>query len=49
VVEHTEEHYQHSQKPTYVNLNEALLEVKQRCYTHIVGLEDNAKKNVSDL
>ena len=39
VAEHTEEHYQGGQKPTYLNLNEALHEVKQKCYANIVSLE----------
>lgn len=46
VAEHTEEHYQGGQKPTYINLNEALHEVRQKCYASIVSLEDCSKKNV---
>ena len=46
VAEHTEEHYQASQKPTYINLNEGLNEVKQKCYSYIVSLEEYNKKNV---
>ncbi len=35
VVEHTEEHYEAKQKPTYINLNEALAEVKHKCYEQV--------------
>lgn len=46
VAEHTEEHYIAHQKPTYINLNEALHEARQKCYASIVGLEDAGNKNV---
>ena len=46
VVEHTEEHYECNQKPTYVNLHDALQESKQKCYANIVKLEEFNRKNV---
>lgn len=46
VVEHTEEHYDCGQKPAYVNLNDAMGDSKQRCYSSIVKLEEFARKNV---
>jgi hypothetical protein len=46
VVEHTEEHYQCQQKPAYVNLNDAMQEVKQKCYSSIIKLEEFNRKNV---
>lgn len=46
VVEHTEQHYECNQKPTYVNLNDALQESKQKCYSNIIKLEEFNRKNV---
>ena len=46
VVEHTEEHYECGQKPTYLNLNDSLHESKQKCYASIVQLEEMGRKNV---
>jgi hypothetical protein len=38
VVEHTEEHYEANQKPTYLNLHDALQDSKTKCYANIVQL-----------
>lgn len=46
VVEHTEEHYERGQKPSYVNLHEALHEARQYCYSSIVRLEEYDRRNV---
>lgn len=46
VVEHTEEHYQRGQKPAYVNLNDALHDSRQQCYSAIIKLEDYGRRNV---
>jgi hypothetical protein len=46
IVEHTEQHFLEKNKPTYLNLQEALLETKQKCYQQIVIYEELNKSNL---
>lgn len=45
IVEHTEQHFLENNKPTYVNLQEALAETRQKCYQHIVVFEELSRAN----
>ena len=47
VVEHTEEHYECGQKPTYPNLNDSLHESKQKCYAHCAAGGDGSQERTS--
>lgn len=46
VVEHTEDHYERTQRPAYVNLQDAMQEARQYCYSCIVKLEEFDRRNV---
>ena len=45
IVEHTEQHFLENNKPAYVNLQEVLLDTKQKCYQHIVLFEELSRAN----
>ena len=45
VLDKTEQHFLENNKPTYVNLQEALAETRQKCYQHIVVFEELSRAN----